>query len=270
MKVYLKVTFSPISQEASEVLMAQLAEIGFYAFEESEESLVGYIIKADYNEADFMSSLPEKTGFIVEELADRNWNQLWEADFKPVVVDDFVGIRAGFHPGLSGVLHEIVITPKMSFGTGHHATTEMMVRLMRGVDFRGKKVVDFGTGTGVLSILAAMRGASSVYAVDNDEWSIDNAVENIKNNNCKTIEVHLAADLAKAPASDIILANINLNVLLAHASEIGDKLLPSGIIILSGVLETDEEKLVSSFENEGFSTIRKINMGGWMALMMKK
>ncbi len=118
---------------------------------------------------------------IIEET---NWNQVWESNFDPVIVDDFVAVRAHFHEPIKNVQHEIVITPKMSFGTGHHATTYMMMQQMRELDFAGKNVFDFGTGTGVLAILAEKLGAQKVIAIDNDDWSIENADENVKRNNC--------------------------------------------------------------------------------------
>ena len=124
--------------------------------------------------------------FIFKEtlIPEANWNQVWESNFDPVIVDDFVAIRADFHEPVKGVSLEIIITPKMSFGTGHHATTYMMIEQMRELDFTGKSVFDFGTGTGVLAILAEKLGANKVIAVDNDEWSIENAEENFEKNNC--------------------------------------------------------------------------------------
>ena len=132
---------------------------------------------------------PFQIGFSETTIEETNWNQVWESSFEPVVVDDFVAVRADFHEPIKGIKHEIVITPKMSFGTGHHATTYMMLEQMGKLDFKDKRVLDFGTGTGVLAILAEKMGAKKIIAIDNDEWSIENANENIKRNNCVAVEL---------------------------------------------------------------------------------
>src|SRR5205085_7037613 len=137
----------------------------------------------------------------------------WEKNFERVIIDDFVAIRAPFHKPIQKVTHEIVITPKMSFGTGHHATTFMMIQQMQDVDFKNKKVLDFGTGTGILAILAEKLGATKITAIDNDEWSISNANENIKTNNCRNIQLLLSDSPMLSQKFDVILANINKSVI---------------------------------------------------------
>ncbi len=144
----------------------------------------------------------------------QNWNALWESNFEPVQVDDFVGVRAGFHAPFGGVVeHDIVITPKMSFGTGHHGTTYCVMQLMRGIDFANKSVFDFGTGTGILAILAQKLGAGPVLAVDNDDWCIENASENIIVNNTQSIEIEKVNDANLNKKFNIIIANINKNII---------------------------------------------------------
>ena len=181
MNNYIQIEFQEISrQEQSEILIAQLSEIGFEGFEENENKLKHLFLKRILMKVFlqiYCSSL--QLAFIKTIIEETNWNEVWESNFDPVIVDDFVAIRADFHEPIKDVQFEIIITPKMSFGTGHHATTYMMMQQMREIDFTGKTVFDFGTGTGVLAILAEKLGAENVLAIDNDEWSIENAAENI-------------------------------------------------------------------------------------------
>ena len=165
--------------ELQEVLIALLAEIGYEGFEEEEGLLKAFIKEGAFDRGALETLLADYgLEYVEQRIEDRNWNAEWEANFQPVVVDGFCAIRAHFHPPMPEMEHELVITPKMSFGTGHHATTYMMLQAMRGIDLRGKRVLDFGTGTGVLAILAERLGAAEVVAIDNDDWSIENAQEN--------------------------------------------------------------------------------------------
>nr|HPH32305.1 50S ribosomal protein L11 methyltransferase [Chitinophagaceae bacterium] len=176
---YIEITFPVTDTELQQVLIAQLSEEGYEGFEENDSSLKAFIPEAGY-EKEKVQNIADAhlVTFSATLIESQNWNAVWESNFDPVVVDDFVAVRAGFHEPVAEVELEIVITPKMSFGTGHHATTYMMMRQMRQLDFTGKKVFDFGTGTGVLAILAEKRGAADVYAIDYDDWSIENATEN--------------------------------------------------------------------------------------------
>src|SRR5689334_11761207 len=180
MSKYLRLHFTGINAEQSEILIAELSDAGYEGFEEGLNELKAYIPNENWNEAELIE-VAERVGasWSKELIEETNWNQVWESNFQPVTVDEFVSIRAHFHEPVKGVKHEIIITPKMSFGTGHHATTSMMVRMMSQIDFHQKKVLDFGTGTGILAILAEKLGASEVVAIDNDDWSIENARENI-------------------------------------------------------------------------------------------
>lgn len=180
--------------------------------------------------------MPDNTTFIKNIIEEENWNQQWEKQLDPVIVNNFAGIRPSFHEPLKNVKHELVITPKMSFGTGHHATTFLMIELMEQLDFKDKIVVDFGTGTGVLSILAEKCGASKIIALENDEWSINNAKENVEYNHCHRIIIRQQDDLSGINPVDILLANINLNVLKNNSHGIGLTLKKDGFLLASGFL----------------------------------
>lgn len=260
----------PLTPEQSDVLIADLSEIGFYAFEEEEAMLNAFIEREDFNIDEFNELLPHKVLFESEIIIEENWNKQWEEHFRPVVIKDFAAVRANFHQQIPTVQYEIIITPKMSFGTGHHATTFMMIDLMSRLDFKGKAVIDFGTGTGVLAILADKLGADSIIAVDNDDWSIENAKENVIENRCDKVTVIKAGSLADLNKTDIILANINLNVLVLNAGVISDLTLSGGYLILSGILKTDVETIVGNFEKNGFRTVRKEGMLDWVALIFCK
>jgi ribosomal protein L11 methyltransferase len=187
-----------------------------------------------------------------------------------VIVNDFVAVRADFHKPIKNVQHEIIITPKMSFGTGHHATTYMMIENMRTIDFTNKRVLDFGTGTGVLAILAKKLGADEILAIDNDKWSIDNARENIEKNNCEGIEL-LLADMPKSTGQfDIILANINRNVIMENLPVLASQLESDGILFLSGLIEEDEPVIVAACTGLGFAVKNKAMRHNWLFLNLSK
>jgi ribosomal protein L11 methyltransferase len=208
--------------------------------------------------------------FIKTVIKATNWNQLWESNFQPVVVDDFAGIRASFHEPIKGVRYEIVITPKMSFGTGHHATTCLMIRQMCEIIFSGKTVMDFGTGTGILSILAEKMGAASIIAIDNDEWSITNATENLEKNICSKIKVEKADSAAGEKSYDIILANINKNVIIDNLSTLVKQLEPGGILVLSGLLASDEAAILYETGKLLLIPGKKMLENGWISLRFSR
>lgn len=237
MASYKEIVFSEPDPGKRDILIAQLSELGYDGFEEEGDLLKAYISEAFYD-GDELSRLAGE--YQVNTLQERNWNAEWESSFSPVVVDGRVAIRAHFHEPLPGVVHEIVITPKMSFGTGHHATTWLMIRAMLGLDLNGKDVLDLGTGTGVLALLAEKLGAGSVWAVDNDPWSVDNARENLGLNQSQgIIRVHKADRIPTDQRFDVILANINKHILLALSGDMGQALRPGGYLLLSGILPED-------------------------------
>jgi ribosomal protein L11 methyltransferase len=208
--------------------------------------------------------------FQVEEVKAQNWNEQWEKDFQPVIVDDFCAIRAHFHAPVNSVQHEIIITPKMSFGTGHHATTYMMIQQMEHIDFQEKTVFDFGTGTGILAILAMRLGAKTVTAIDLDEWSISNALENIERNDCQSIDVFQASQVPEGIKYDIILANINKNVILQHLIFLVPAIDERGSILFSGLLQDDEEEIIKACKGFPLTLVKKISRENWISLYFSK
>jgi ribosomal protein L11 methyltransferase len=270
MKNYLRISIETPSVEAAEIVMAQLSEIDFYAFETEGNFLFAYIREADFNPQRLEEQLPSGTVYETQIIADQNWNQQWENGFQPVKIDDFVAIRAGFHQPVTDVRFEVIITPKMSFGTGHHATTFLMIDLMERIHFKNKTVIDFGAGTGVLAILAEKMGATQIFAVDNDEWSMKNLSENVKANNCTNIICRQQSDLENLPSADIIFANINLNVLIAHSSMISSLLRRNGRFLCSGFLQQDESKIIAQFVNKKLVKKEIRQRNGWSAIMFVK
>jgi ribosomal protein L11 methyltransferase len=268
---YIKVTFPAAEQSDRDLLTALLSDLGYDGFEETEGELLAYIEEDTYD-ADALDSLPGVGGvFQTEIIPSQNWNEVWESNFPPVVVDDFCTIRAHFHDLKISTPYEIVITPKMSFGTGHHATTCLMIRLMRDLDFNGKQVLDFGSGTGVLAILAEKLGAGDVLAIDNDAWPVENAIENTERNNCTHIKVQLASleDINPAPV-DIVLANINRHILLKFLPALFDLLNKGGILLLSGILNDDAEVMTQAAASAGFLNINIKEQSGWLAVHLIK
>lgn len=271
MSNYIQITFTNLQPEQAEMLIAQLSEAGFDGFEESEDMLKAFIPEKDYDKQ-MLKELAYKyqLDYTEQAIPEQNWNALWESNFQPVVVDDFVGIRASFHEAIPGVEHEIVITPKMSFGTGHHATTFMMLQQMRNIPFSGKSVFDFGTGTGVLAILAEKLGATSVFAVDNDDWSIENARENCQFNNCALVELEKKDSANTGRRFDIILANINKNVILENMNTLAEGLNPDGMLLISGLLEADENDILAKAGEAQLLCIKKTSRSGWISLKINK
>ena len=269
MSNYIQIEFQNISQEQSDVLIAQLSEIGFEGFEEEENRLKAFIVSTAYNEKLLQNiSAPLQLHFSKTIIEETNWNQVWESNFDPVIVDDFVAVRADFHEPVKDIQLEIVITPKMSFGTGHHATTYMMMQQMREIDFTNKSVFDFGTGTGVLAILAEKLGAKNILAIDNDSWSIENAAENIKRNDCTAIDLKFADIAPMNGKFDIILANINKNVILENLEDLSKQLSVSGCVVLSGLLPEDEEDVLIKSQETGLKLVQRDKRSNWLLLKL--
>ncbi|MEO9210918.1 MAG: 50S ribosomal protein L11 methyltransferase [Ginsengibacter sp.] len=270
MNQYVSVTIQPLETSEAEILMANLSDLSFYAFEQTQNQLIAYCKSEDFDEIEMNKFIPSSAGFTKEIIEDKNWNAQWESDFQPVVVDDFVAIRASFHSPISTVKHDIVITPKMSFGTGHHATTYLMIAQMEGLNFENKTVLDFGTGTGVLAILAEKLGAAKVLAIDYDEWSIHNSIENIEANQCKNIKVEQSDTLGKMEPVDLILANINLNVLSAASQQLADCIKANGFLLISGFLDTDEEEINQLFTEVGMTKRKTMQKEKWLCILFQK
>ncbi len=256
------------NEEQQEILISQLSDLGAEGFEQTESHLLAY-----FNELNFdsyaVNELLKGHSFLLNTIEEKNWNEVWESNFEPVTVEDFCAVRAEFHSPIPQVKHEIIITPKMSFGTGHHATTYMMMSDMRDLSFQGKKVFDFGTGTGILAILAEKLGASHIEAIDVEEWSIKNSIENAQRNNCHRINFHQTSQLPE-DKFDLILANINRNVILEYLPVLKEKLNQEGQILFSGLLTTDEKVIDEACKREGLHFIRKKERNNWIALLYLK
>jgi ribosomal protein L11 methyltransferase len=260
-KTYLQFAFAVENEDQKDILIAELSNIGFDGFEEKKNELVAFINRADFNEYDLNKIVGQhRISFSKEMIREQNWNQLWEENFEPVIIGGAVAIRAHFHQPVATVEYEIVITPKMSFGTGHHATTHLMLEQMHSIDFLNKSVLDYGTGTGVLAIYAEKLGAADVTAIDNDEWSINNSYENIQENNCTKINLMLADKPIPGKAYNVVLANINKNIIADNFKSIGSSLDKNATLLLSGLLaedETDILQLGSTFHLQHIQTYHR-------------
>jgi ribosomal protein L11 methyltransferase len=265
---YIQFHFSNLQPADQEVLIAKLVDKGFEGFEQGPDFLKAYMPENVFD--DSLKDDPEISAHDVriEIIVQRNWNEEWEKSFEPVIIENFCAIRAAFHPPAQDVQHEIIITPKMSFGTGHHATTFQVIQLMEQINFTGKNVLDFGTGTGVLAILAEKLHASHILAIDNDDWSIDNARENIDSNNCERIELIKADNLFRHETYDVILANINKHVILQNLSALAKHLRPEGVLVLSGLLKDDRQDITAAALKEQLSIRKHLEKSGWIALYL--
>lgn len=266
---YLVVKITDIDAEQLEILTAMLPEFGFHGMEEFENSVTAYATESECDVELLNNYLKSSNlNYLLSEIPEQNWNAQWESNFDPVIIPGKIHVRAHFHPRLDGFDHEITITPKMSFGTGHHATTSMMMKAMMDLNFLGKSVLDFGTGTGILAILAAQRGCDKVIAIDNDEWSINNTIENAEMNQVsELIDIRLADNLVDIPQSDIILANINKHVLIAHVHAINTILNTNGNLILSGLLSTDYEDIITIYAPFFGMPLHVLDENGWICIV---
>lgn len=271
-QIFHQFDFELPNQEETDKLIALLAEQGFDGFVEEEDMLTAFIPELKFDQEAFEQTLSKFriVSYTKSDVENINWNKKWESEFEPVYVDKFVAIRAHFHKPIKDVEHEIVITPKMSFGTGHHATTFLVMRQMKAIDFKGKKVFDFGTGTGILAILSEKMGAASVMAIDNDEWSIANTKENILQNHCNKIDIKLMEKIPKGEVYDIILANINLNVISANIAQLAPIAHPGTQAIFSGFLSSDEKEMKTVLQKAGFQHIATTVKKDWLAIYAKK
>lgn len=271
MKVYKSYTI----QSNSEILLALLTAYPFESFEEHEGFMIAYIPedKCDPKTHEEIQETISRFDieYEVQVIQPQNWNALWEASFEPVLVDDFCVVRADFHDVPEDVKYDIIINPKMAFGTGHHETTYMMMSAMREVDMNGKSVFDYGCGTGVLAILASKMGSNPIDAIDIEEESYRNTLENAVFNHVDNINAY-QSDLENFDANnyDIILANINRNVLLNSAEELYGRLKNKGTILISGILEEDEELVLEKYIGTGFNKLLVFSRGNWKCLKLTK
>jgi ribosomal protein L11 methyltransferase len=266
---YIEVNFEVLPRNpGTDILIAELADIGFESFSETETGLQGWIQAADFSE-ERMLELPAfsndsfRITYTRKLIGDQNWNAMWESNFSPIHIAGKVCIRAPFHLP-TNVQYDIIIQPKMSFGTGHHDTTALVMEKMLQLSLSGKAVLDMGCGTGVLAILASMMGADPVTAIDTDDWAYLNSVENLEVNGINNVTVHKGdASILEGKRFNVILANINRNVLLADIKKYSQALLPEGHLVLSGFFETDVEALTLEANSNGFVFKEKMARNNW-------
>lgn len=254
--------------EQRDRLIGVLSEEGFSGFEEKETELVAFIPEEEFPaRAGTLDRLSrDQVPFSVELIPAVNWNALWENSFSPVKVGRFCAVRAAFHPPVNDVKYDIIITPRMTFGTGHHATTASMIRLMEPLDLTGKSVFDFGTGTGILAILAAKMGAGKVVAMDRDAAAVENAKANALENRAEGITFVYGdePDPACGPF-DCILVNIQLQVILSALGVLTGMLLKGGALLLSGVLEAHKAQLSGGLTSLPYEGAELLEKEGWLA-----
>ncbi len=294
-KEYIQIEFDFNNQEQFDMLVAELADLGFDGFNEEElrpgqndgvalSNGLGigaghcktfmladqFEVNQVQNELDIIFNKYNLT-YSKSIIKEQNWNAVWESNFDPVRVGDFVGIRAHFHPTFEpAVEFDIKITPKMSFGTGHHPTTFSMIQLMQKIDFDAKTVYDFGTGTGILAILAEKLGAKKVHAVDNDDWCIENAEENISNNESKVITIEKVESALQKQQYDIVLANVNRHIIEANMDELTLIGKPDGILVLSGLLIEDQSDIVKLASSKGWKLQQIQPLNGWVSILFNR
>lgn len=259
----------------SEILIAELGEKAFESFIETETGISAYVQKDLWNEniLDDIQILanPEFTiSYSFEEIEQVNWNEEWEKNFEAIEVDGKCHVRAPFHEKTNAE-YDIVIEPKMSFGTGHHETTHMMIQHILETDCTNKKTLDMGCGTAILAILAEMKGAQPIDAIDIDNWCYLNSIENAERNNCKHISVYEGnADLLVGKRYDIIIANINRNILLNDMQIYVDCLNENGLLFLSGFYTEDIPVISESCVSKSLTYVKQFERNNWVALKFTK
>ncbi len=274
---YIEVNFNVKPQEpGNDFLMAVLADIDYESFVETTQGIKAYIRTDDFDEEKLKSlSIFRNDAFAVDynfkTIADQNWNAKWEENYPPVIISDQVVIRAPFHQAFPQVEYDIVIEPKMSFGTAHHATTAQMIKFLLQLDLTNMDVLDMGTGTAVLAILASLRGANHIDAIDNDQWAYHNAVENVQRNKIKNIRVEMGdASLLNGNRYNLVIANINRNILLNDIKFYANTLSKNGLILFSGFYEKDIPILNKEAEKNNLFYQEHSVENDWVAGLWKK
>lgn len=272
MKTFFEVRV-PVREGEAEILIARLSEMGFEGFLEEEEYILAYLEKEENSSQHVAKELSEQ-GIVVQgikEIIDRNWNADWESDYQAVNIDGRIRVRAVFHPVDENITYDILIEPKMSFGTAHHETTAQMLSLIASMDLKGKRVMDMGCGTAVLAILAKKMGARQIVAVDNDEWAYNNALENLALNGISGTEVILGdARALENRTFDIIFANINRNILLEDIPLYSASLEAKGYLLLSGFYKHDLEMINSKCRTAGLQIQTSRTQNKWTAAVYQK
>ena len=272
---YLCFSIPTRDEELRGILIAVLSDLGFESFQEEDDALHVYHPSEHFTEEQElgMSELLRRHDLTMERstIEDQNWNELWESNFEPILIGDFCGIRADFHPPLTEVRHEIVINPQMAFGTGHHATTYMMIELMSGLAFKDRKVLDYGCGTGILAILAHFLGGSPIDAVDIEAAAYENPLENARRNQSEDIRVlHGTLESVVDAGYAVVLANINRNVILDTLPALRKKVQSEGHLLVSGILHSDQELVERAAADAGFALQQKREREGWVAMQFSR
>lgn len=258
-------------QPGVEILIAELGYAGFESFVENETGVIAYIQKEEWhdsilNDINILDSDEFEITYTSSEIEQTNWNEEWEKNFNPIVVDNICAVRAPFHDKFDAE-YDIVIEPKMSFGTGHHETTHMMIQHILKSDLKDKSVLDMGCGTGVLAILAELKGAKPIEAIDIDNWCYLNSLENVERNNCSNISVFEGdASLLKGKSYDVIIANINRNILLQDMKTYTTCLNKGGVLFLSGFYNNNIPTIDAEVSKYGLEIKETFERNNWVAL----
>jgi ribosomal protein L11 methyltransferase len=258
----------------TEILIAQLGELGFDSFVENPNELKAYIPTEKFSEKDafsFLDTVPNVDLFTYEKIKEQNWNAVWESSYEPVRFGDFCNIRAPFHEPISDVKFDLIIEPKMSFGTAHHETTSLMIEWLKTEPVEGKRVLDMGCGTGILAILAKKLGAKFVEAIDNDEWAFENTKENILRNETPEIVVKLGdAESLNDKKFDLVIANINRNILIRDLSNYVQTMSKDAVILLSGFYKSDLDAVSEACISNGLQYVSHLENNHWVAAKFVK
>lgn len=275
--IEVSILFTPCDEIFTDVAASVLGEIGYESFTASETGMIAYITENQFNEQELQESLAAlpfdiQSSYSFETIVSQNWNEEWEKNyFQPIVIDDECVIHSTFHKDTPKVKYDILIDPKMAFGTGHHETTSLMLAQLLQSDVAGKSVLDMGCGTAVLAILAHMKGAGPIVAIDIDEWAINNSHENIALNHTNGIELRLGgAETLKKEYFDLILANINRNILLNDIHHYSACLQSGGVLLMSGFYTDDIDAIKAEAEKHGLSFVLYTEKNRWVSVKFIK
>lgn len=273
MEAYIEVTI-PVLDEHKDIISAELVDLGYEGVWEDGMSLKAYVSVAQFEHKmlyDTLGKYNMENSFSYTEMPSQNWNQEWEKNYNPILVDQRVFVRSPFHETEEGIEHEVIIQPQMSFGTGHHETTQLMIEMMLTVEFKNKEVLDMGTGTGVLAFLSSLMGAKEVIGIDYDQNSVDNAIENLKYNAVKDVSfLHGSYEAIPRRNFDIVLSNITKNINVGLLPHLAKHLSTDGYLMLAGFLNFDLKEIDNTTTALGFELIRNVSKGDWECLLYKK
>lgn len=273
---HISLTIPVADSEQQDILVTWLEQLGFEGFEQLEDHFKAFIEQQAFEmleQSDWRAYIPslKELDIKTEVIEETNWNELWEKGYDPLIVDEKVYLRASFHKPRPEIPIELIIDPKMSFGTGHHATTHMMIQMMLKEEFTGQDVLDFGSGTGVLAILAQKLEANRVVAIDHEEWAYNNSMENMSLNDTEQVTV-IQGDASVIPNMlfSQVLANVNKSVIFQYLKNLTEHVKPGGLLYLSGLLATDKPETLERCAGEGLELIDSLHEGDWICLKLRK